>query len=156
MMNTIKPDLKFTPEFPEYFPDQKVPTLDTKVWMESNRSPTSSYRFLFEFIQSQCPQSTVNLCPQPELGPPSCLPYPKRCTGGSYTRALTFPTSSESLFNLFTKKLLYTGYSRDLSRQIILSGIKRFLRAREKKGPRGIFRNMDQYYLESDSADESN
>ena len=91
MMNTIKPDLKFTPEFPEYFPDQKVPTLDTKVWMESNRSPTSSYRFLFEFIQSQCPQSTVNLCPQPELGPPSCLPYPKRCTGGSYTRALTFP-----------------------------------------------------------------
>ena len=49
MMNTIKPDLKFTPEFPEYFPDQKVPTLDTKVWMESNWGPTSSYRFLFEF-----------------------------------------------------------------------------------------------------------
>ena len=32
------------------------------------------------------------------------------------------PTSSESLFNLFTRKLPYTGHSRDLSRQIILSG----------------------------------
>ena len=43
MMNTMKPNLKFTPEYPEYFPDQKVPTLYTKVWIESNRSPTNSY-----------------------------------------------------------------------------------------------------------------
>ena len=35
LMNAINRDLVFTVEVPEEFDDDKLPTLDTKIWLES-------------------------------------------------------------------------------------------------------------------------
>ena len=36
-MNSIHPDLKFTTETAEYFPERRLHTLDTEIWIENNR-----------------------------------------------------------------------------------------------------------------------
>ena len=42
-MNSINPDLKFTTETQEDFPNERLPTLDFEMWMEHNNKVTHSY-----------------------------------------------------------------------------------------------------------------
>ena len=47
VMDSINPDLKFEMELEEDFPDNKLPTLDCRVWIESTENSPPQFNFSF-------------------------------------------------------------------------------------------------------------
>ena len=53
-MESINPDLKFVMELEEDFPNNKLPTLDTNLWMsQDNKAPQIEYEFYEKPMNSQ-------------------------------------------------------------------------------------------------------
>ena len=126
-MESINPDIKFEIELEEDFPDKKLPTLDTCVWLD--RSPDIPPKFNFSFFEKKMNSSYVIL-------EKSAMSMKQKYAILSQevvrrmlnTRTGTKQQDRNDILNRYSQKLLRSGYRIPQVREILISGIRSYQR----------------------------
>ena len=128
-MNAINPDLKFTAEIREDFMDNKLPTLDCKLWFQEDWSINHTYYEKEMRSQILIPERSA----MSQRQKMSIL-------GNELVRRLTNMNAEKNdeeerrrIVDHFTSQLKTSGYERRQAREVIISGIKGWLRKRERR-----------------------
>ena len=139
VMDSINPDLKFEMELEEDFPDNKLPTLDCRVWLET--SPDSNTTRTRSRVASQPPQfnfsffeKTMNS--QYVILENSAMSYKMKCAILSQevvrrmlnTKETISQRERNEILNSFSEKMLRSGYDISQVREIFISGIRGYMR----------------------------
>ena len=140
-MNSIFPNIQFTTEIPEDFPDRRLPTLDCSCWLEDNSkvsggddwqegdSPWRRPRIMYSFFEK-------------EMNSPFCileksaLPDNTKISSLSqevvrrmlHTSELVPQEERNQVVEKFVSKLKLSGYRDDQVREIVKAGLKGYER----------------------------
>ena len=119
-MNSINKDLEFTVESPEDFPEEKLPTLDFKMWQEQDNSLNHCY-FQKEVKTPYVVMARSGMACQQKL----CI------LSNELTRRLSNinmenskQTQYNKVINQFTQELRNSEYQYKTAREIIISGLR--------------------------------
>ena len=119
-MNSINKDLEFTVESPEDFPEEKLPTLDFKMWQEQDNSLNHCY-FQKEVKTPYVVMARSGMACQQKL----CI------LSNELTRRLSNinmenskQTQCNKVINQFTQELRNSEYQYKTAREIIISGLR--------------------------------
>ena len=126
-MNSINSDLEFTIETPEDFPEEKLPTLDFKIWQEPDKTINHCY-YQKEVKTPFVIMARSGMATQQKL----------QILSNELTRRLSNVNQENSelkqytrIINQFTQELKSSEYSFRTAREIVISGI-RGLRTRKR------------------------
>ena len=126
-MNSINPDLEFTIETPEDFPEEKLPTLDFKLWQEPDKTINHCY-YQKEVKTPYVIMARSGMATQQKL----------QILSNELTRRLSNVNHENSelkqhtrIINQFTQELKNSEYPFRTAREIVISGI-RGLRTRRR------------------------
>ena len=132
VMNSIYRHINFTSESPEDFPDGKIPTLDTSLWLESNGE--IRYDFFEKSMSSgYCQMETA------------AISYNSKRASLAQEVVRRMMNTSEGvemerrieILETFSRKMKRSGYSRDQRKEIVQSGLtgyERKLRNAKREG----------------------
>ena len=137
VMNGIFKNLKFEMEIGEDFEDEKLPTLDYKCWMESNK-------ILYSFYEKPMASKYT-------IMKKSALSENSKVASLSQDLVRRMKNTSERLtikervriVNEYSVKLTVSGYKKDQVKKIIIAGLKGYekLRLRDMKGEGKLHRS---------------
>ena len=123
LMNDINPDLTFTAEVADDFEDQKLPTLDTKLWMRQDGTLVHSY-----FEKEMRTQILLEKDSAMSVRQKFCI------LGNELTRRLynldqnmgdrDLESEVDEVIEHFTKQCKNSGWERKDTREIVLSGFR--------------------------------
>ena len=123
LMNSINPDLTFTAEVAEDFEDEKLPTLDTKLWMRKDGTLVHSY-----FEKEMRTQILLEKDSAMSVRQKFCI------LGNELTRRLynldqkmgedELEEEVKEVIEHFTQQCKNSGWERKEAREIILSGYR--------------------------------
>ena len=141
MMNAMDKDLQFTMELETDFSDLRIHTLDTTLWIHQ---PDDSQppRLLYDFYMKPLASKYVELEESARAWTAKCATLAQEVIRRLlHTSGHLGQSAAISNINQFSTRLLKSGYSRQQSRLIILSGIRKFERKKKQAGSRSIFRS---------------
>ena len=135
VMESINPDIKFVMELEEDFPDLKLPTLDTRVWLEKSQDSAQPPQFNFSFYEKPMKSRYVVL-------EKSAMSYKQKVAilGQEVVRRMLnskigiSQQERKSVLDKFSEKLFRSGYNLLQVREILTSGIRGYQNKLEKAG----------------------
>ena len=128
-MNAINPDLSLTAELREDYMDNKLPTLDCKLWFQEDW--TINHTYYEKEMRSQL------LIPER-----SAMPTRQKMSilGNELVRRLSNMNAEKvddgekiAIVEHFTTQLKTSGYDRRQAREVVMSGIKGWMNRRERR-----------------------
>ena len=136
--NSIEPMITVTTDVPSNHDDGKVPMLDVKVWLESNKE------IFYQFYEKPTKNRYV-------ISKDSAMPISKKIDTLSQevfrrlhnTKKEISWSVKTDILNKFMSELKASGYSQKDRQEILKSGVNRYnkLRGQEEEGTRPFFRN---------------
>ena len=140
IMNSIHTNLRFTMETPENFKDQKLPALDTQVWLEDNK-------LIYSFYEKPMAAKTV-IRRGSALGENiKVASLSQDLVRRMKNTSLVLPTSDRvKVVDAYTSKLMSSGYSRSQTKTIVVAGLKGFEKAVKlhTEGSKKLHRSADE------------
>ena len=126
LMNKLHHNLTFTVELARDFPDNKLPTLDTKLWMEGSK-------IMYDFYEKPMVGNCV-------MGKKSAIGENTKISSLSNDLVRRLKNCSEMLDNshrveivdMYAQKLINSGYSWEQTVRIVTAGIKGYERKRSR------------------------
>ena len=138
-MNGINPDLVFTTELEEDFEDNRLPTLDFKMWLEEDME--INHTFYEKPMKTQIMIPRRSAMPEKMKMSIASNDLNRRLSNVNVER---MPEEEKiQVADKFTLQLKNSGYGRQECREIVMSGVKSWLRRhqrREKEGT-GFYRS---------------
>ena len=137
-MNGINSDLVFTTELPEDFEDERLPTLDFKMWLEEDMEINHTFYEKPMKTQLMIPRRSA-MAEKVKISVAS-NDLNRRLSNINIERMPE--TEKLEVVDKFTHQLKNSGYSRQECKEIVMSGIRSWLRrhARREKEGRGFYR----------------
>ena len=135
-MNCINPDLVFTTELREDFDDGKLPTLDCKIWLEDDLTVNHTYfekdmrsQLLIPERSAMSERQKINILSNDVIRRLSNMNVEKEEEGERIR-----------IVDHFTSQLKKSGYSRGKSREIVVAGVKGWIRKRKEEEGKSFYR----------------
>ena len=138
-MNGINTDLVFTTELQEDFEDYKIPTLDFKMWLEEDLE--INHTFYEKPMKTQIMIPRRSAMPEKMKMSIASNDLNRRMSNINVER---MPEEEKiEVADNFTRQLKNSGYGRQECREIVMSGLKSWLRRhqRRKKEGKGFYRS---------------
>ena len=138
-MNGINSDLVFTTELPEDFDDDRLPTLDFKMWLEDDMEINHTFYETPMKTQMMIPRRSA-MAEKMKISIAS-NDLNRRLSNINIER---MPESEKlEVVDMFTHQLKNSGYSRQECREIVMSAVKSWLRRHQRRMQegRGFYRS---------------
>ena len=132
-MNSVNEDLKFTTEIREDFMDEKLPTLDCKLWFDEDWTVNHTYFEKEMRTQLVIPENSA-MCMRQKM---SILSNEliRRLSNINIEKAEE--DEKVNVVEHYTKQLKTSGYDRNKSREIVVSGLVGWMRKRKRREQEG-------------------
>ena len=122
-MGSLLGFLESTMEIGEQFPDNKLPTLDTKIWIQAGR------RVLFEFFEKTMSANVVIQAESALSEQIKVSSLTQEVVRRLKHTSLTLPHSRRmETLERFSQKMANSGHSNNFMKRILLSGISKFVK----------------------------
>ena len=133
VMNGINTDLAFTTELPEDFEDGRIPTLDFKMWLEEDLE--INHTFYEKPMKSQILIPRRSAMPERMKINIASNDLNRRLSNINVER---MPEEEKiAVTDKFTKQLKNSGYGRQECREIVMSGVKSWIRRHQRRKKEG-------------------
>ena len=132
-MNSINPDLTFTTELAEDFADRRIPTLDFKMWLEDDLKINHTYFEKEMRSQQVIPRKSAIA----ERQKNSILSNEMNRRLSNVNVDAVKEEEMMAIIDHFTAQLRNSGYNRREAREIVVSGIKGWVRRHERRKVEG-------------------
>ena len=142
LMDSINPDLKFEIELEEDFEENKLPTLDTSLWIDRKVGAPPVIRF--EFYEKPMNNKFCMLERSAMAETAKLASLSQDLVRRMQNTCLEIPQDRRNkIVDGFVRKLVRSGYKRSQVREIIISGLKCFMRKANnaEKAGQGLHRS---------------
>ena len=139
VMNSINGDLVFTTELPEDFEDERLPTLDFKMWLEEDWEINHTFYGKAMKNQMMIPRRSA-MSDKMKI---SILSNDLNRRLSNINTERMPQEEQVMVVEKFTQQLVNSGFNRQESREIVVSGVKSWIRrhVKRQKEDRGFYRS---------------